>query len=87
MQEIKVHAPFMQWFTADGYFVAKPFQQWLASSVALIGEADPKNAAGEPATGKTGTQGEEQGLETALANEMAMSSSGKKETASKRRKG
>ena len=33
------------WFTADGYFVAKPFQQWLASSVQAIGEADVKNAA------------------------------------------
>lgn len=44
MKEIKIEAPFMQWFTADGYFVAKPFQQWLAASIPLIGQTDPKNA-------------------------------------------
>jgi signal peptidase complex subunit 2 len=36
--------PFTTWFTADGYFVAKPFQQWLASSVEAIGDVDLKNA-------------------------------------------
>jgi len=45
MKEIKIQAPFMQWFTADGFFVAKPFQQWLASSIPFVGEADPSNAA------------------------------------------
>ena len=43
LSEVSIEAPFMQWFTADGYFVAKPFQQWLASSVPLISEVDPKN--------------------------------------------
>ena len=33
----------MQWFTADGFFVAAPFQQWLASNIDMIGDADPKN--------------------------------------------
>lgn len=47
MQEVSIQAPFNQWFTADGFFVAKPFQQWLASSVPLIGEADPKNVLNE----------------------------------------
>ncbi|USW48128.1 Putative signal peptidase complex subunit Spc2/SPCS2 [Septoria linicola] len=41
-REIKV--PFTTWFTQDGYFVAKPFQQWLASSVEAVGDADLKNA-------------------------------------------
>ena len=39
----KLSAPFTRWFDADGCFVAKPFQQWLASEVSLIGDADPKN--------------------------------------------
>lgn len=41
-RQIKI--PFATWFTADGYFVAKPFQQWLASSVEAIGDVDLKNA-------------------------------------------
>ncbi|KAF2226586.1 microsomal signal peptidase 25 kDa subunit-domain-containing protein [Elsinoe ampelina] len=43
-QESEVSAPFTNWFTADGVFVPQPFQQWLASSVSFVGEADPKNA-------------------------------------------
>lgn len=43
----QIKCPFTTWFTADGYFVAKPFQQWLASSVQAIGDADQKNAAPE----------------------------------------
>ncbi len=41
---LEISAPFTRWFDADGYFVAKPFQQWLASEVPVIGQADPKNA-------------------------------------------
>jgi signal peptidase complex subunit 2 len=33
----------MQWFTADGFFVPAPFQQWLASNIDMVGDADPKN--------------------------------------------
>lgn len=40
----EIEAPFTTFFTADGYFVAKPFQQWLATSIETIGDADPKNA-------------------------------------------
>lgn len=36
-----------RWFTADGYFVAKPFQQWLASEIPVVGAADPKNVVEE----------------------------------------
>ncbi|EMC93564.1 hypothetical protein BAUCODRAFT_50404, partial [Baudoinia panamericana UAMH 10762] len=39
----QIRAPFTTWMTADGYFVAKPFQQWLASSIEVIGDADLKN--------------------------------------------
>lgn len=40
----QIRTPFTTWFTADGYFVAKPFQQWIASSVEAIGDVDLKNA-------------------------------------------
>lgn len=52
----QISAPFTTWFTADGYFVALPFQKWLASSVRLIGDADSKNAGSEtsPATTSAG---------------------------------
>lgn len=42
-QPLKLSARFTRWFDQDGTFVAKPFQQWLASEVAAIGQADPKN--------------------------------------------
>ena len=40
---MELSAPFTRWFDADGCFVAKPFQQWLATEVPVIGDADPKN--------------------------------------------
>jgi signal peptidase complex subunit 2 len=40
----QLRTPFTTWFTADGYFVAKPFQQWVASSVDAVGDVDLKNA-------------------------------------------
>ena len=42
----EITAPFARWFDADGYFVAQPFQQWLASEVPVIGQADPRNVVG-----------------------------------------
>ena len=42
----QIKCPFTTWFTADAYFVAQPFQHWLASTVATIGEADVKNVSG-----------------------------------------
>jgi len=42
-QSINIRAPFTRWFTSDGYFIAKPFQQWLASEVPIVGLADPNN--------------------------------------------
>lgn len=41
---LEISSPFTRWFDTDGYFVAKPFQQWLASEIEIVGEADPKNA-------------------------------------------
>jgi hypothetical protein len=46
-QTIHIRTPFTRWFTSDGYFVAKPFQQWLASEVPVIGAADPNNVVEE----------------------------------------
>ncbi|KAL8791070.1 MAG: hypothetical protein Q9213_000277 [Squamulea squamosa] len=41
-QILKISAPFTRWFDSDGYFVASPFQQWLATEIPAIGEADPQ---------------------------------------------
>jgi len=32
-KQVQIQAPFTTWFTADGYFVTKPFQEWLAKNV------------------------------------------------------
>ena len=45
-QTLELSAPFTRWFDVEGVFVAKPFQQWLASEVPVIGQADPSNAVG-----------------------------------------
>src|SRR5256885_13694680 len=42
--DITISAPFSKWFTSKGEFVAKPFQQWLATEIPVVGNADPKNA-------------------------------------------
>ncbi|KAF5844207.1 hypothetical protein GGP41_004958 [Bipolaris sorokiniana] len=46
-QTLHIRAPMTRWFTEDGYFVAKPFQQWLASEIPVIGAADPNNVVEE----------------------------------------
>ena len=43
---LKIAAPFTRWFDADGFFVATPFQQWLATEIPPIGEADSKKVVG-----------------------------------------
>jgi hypothetical protein len=40
---VELNGEFRKWFSSDGYFVAKPFQYFLASGIPIIGEADPKN--------------------------------------------
>ncbi|KAL8798828.1 MAG: hypothetical protein Q9182_006350 [Xanthomendoza sp. 2 TL-2023] len=41
-QVLKLSAPFTRWFDSDGYFVATPFQQWLATHIPVVGKADPQ---------------------------------------------
>lgn len=48
--------PFAAWFDEQGRFVALPFQQMLASSVPLVGAADPQRVAS--AEGKESGAGE-----------------------------
>jgi hypothetical protein len=55
-QTIHIRAPMTRWFTADGYFIAKPFQQWLASEVPVIGAADPNNVVEEIGRGSAADQ-------------------------------
>ncbi|KAF2132848.1 hypothetical protein P153DRAFT_364112 [Dothidotthia symphoricarpi CBS 119687] len=55
-QKIHIRAPLTRWFTSDGYFIAKPFQQWLASEVPVIGEADPNNVVEEIGRGSAADQ-------------------------------
>jgi hypothetical protein len=42
-----ISASVTRWFTSDGFFTPKPFQQWLASSIEAIGRADPSNVVEE----------------------------------------
>ncbi|CAF9938127.1 hypothetical protein IMSHALPRED_000681 [Imshaugia aleurites] len=44
---LRLSSPFTRWFDNDGFFVARPFQQWLASEIPLIGQVDPKNKGGD----------------------------------------
>ncbi|MCJ1315378.1 hypothetical protein MMC15_000697 [Xylographa vitiligo] len=39
-QTCEISAPFTTWFSSDGQFSAKPFQQWLSSEVPVIAAAD-----------------------------------------------
>ncbi|MCJ1300798.1 hypothetical protein MMC08_003597 [Hypocenomyce scalaris] len=58
-QTLDISAPFTKWFSADGYFVAKPFQDWLAAEAPPIGEADPR--AVREAKGPTGPSASREG--------------------------
>ncbi|KAI1004761.1 hypothetical protein K3495_g3455 [Podosphaera aphanis] len=40
-QMLTLKKPFNHWFNRDGYFVALPLQQILASNIPMIGRADP----------------------------------------------
>ena len=50
-QTMELSSPFTRWFDADGFFVAKPFQKWLASEIPLIGQADPQKKASKSIAG------------------------------------
>ncbi|KAK4697626.1 hypothetical protein P7C71_g479, partial [Lecanoromycetidae sp. Uapishka_2] len=45
-KKLELSSPFTRWFDVDGFFVAKPFQQWLASEIPVIGQVDPSNKDG-----------------------------------------
>ncbi|KAI9731960.1 MAG: hypothetical protein M1834_004411 [Cirrosporium novae-zelandiae] len=45
LQEKTYEGSFTQWFTQDGEFVEEALRNWLASSVPVIGKADPSRAA------------------------------------------
>ena len=55
-KELTIEAPFSQWFSSDGYFIVKPFQQFFASGIPIVGAADPKNVVEEIGRG-SGTSG------------------------------
>lgn len=38
----KLEKEFREWFDGKGHFVAQPFQEMLASNIALVGKVDPK---------------------------------------------
>ncbi|KAL8644666.1 MAG: hypothetical protein Q9226_007649, partial [Calogaya cf. arnoldii] len=59
-QTLKISAPFTRWFDSDGYFVATPFQQWLATEIPAIGEADPKKVIRGSGTDEEKTAGTQQ---------------------------
>lgn len=58
----------MQWFTADGFFVAAPFQQWLASNIAMIGDADPKNVVSDGPANVTAQTVRPEGVKDVLSD-------------------
>jgi signal peptidase complex subunit 2 len=39
---LEIARPFAEWFDEAGYFVAKPFQELLATNIPLVGRQDPK---------------------------------------------
>ncbi|KAL6720710.1 hypothetical protein ACLMJK_002635 [Lecanora helva] len=52
---LELSSPFTRWFDADGVFVAKPFQQWLASEIPLVGQVDPQKQIDGPASEPSGS--------------------------------
>ena len=38
----EISSPFTRWFTADGFFVAEPFQKWLSEEVEMIATASKR---------------------------------------------
>ncbi|KAM0793884.1 signal peptidase complex subunit 2, partial [Usnea florida] len=43
VKRLEFSSPFTRWFDVNGFFVAKPFQQWLASEIPIVGQVDPTN--------------------------------------------
>ncbi len=84
-KEVEISAPFARWFTADGFFVAKPFQQWLASEVPLVGEADPAAVVEEIGRGSESSDSfQAQDAQPVTVEELAGAGPAKKRTGSSR---
>ncbi|MCJ1465664.1 hypothetical protein MMC07_004283 [Pseudocyphellaria aurata] len=74
----EISAPFTRWFDADGHFIAQPFQQWLATEIPIIGQADTRNVvrvSQETAEGSEKTDGQTttKGLEVDTPRKAAQS--------------
>jgi hypothetical protein len=46
-ESIELEKSFTEWFDESGLFVAAPFQSFLASSIPVVGRADPKRVKSE----------------------------------------
>jgi len=81
----EVKALFSTWFTADGFFVAKPFQQWLASSIEAVGDADSKNAMRDQRDELASPTAEFETLEDGVVEATGTESKGKSSKRAKRK--
>jgi hypothetical protein len=86
----EVKAPFTKWFTGEGYFVAKPFQAWLAGEIPVVGTADPKSkerGQSEKVVKTIDNLGDVKSVTGSIAADTDFSASPSNSTRSKARKG
>ncbi|KAL9617138.1 MAG: hypothetical protein Q9160_008035, partial [Pyrenula sp. 1 TL-2023] len=50
----EIEAPFHRWFSDDGFLQKKHLQHWLASSIEMVGMADPEAKKGPGSGGEKG---------------------------------
>ena len=74
---LELSSPFTRWFDVNGFFVAKPFQQWLASEIPLIGLVDFKNKSSNAtlAASKSGVSEDVEPMEWEKSDKLKKSSS------------
>ena len=58
-KRLEFSSPFTRWFDVNGFFVAKPFQQWLASEIPLVSQVDPRNKDGDAKAATTANRNSE----------------------------
>ena len=63
---MNTQSSFTKWFDGQGHFIARPFQQWLATEIPLIGGADPSNVIPQASSDDQVKQGDPSVLQTAL---------------------
>jgi signal peptidase complex subunit 2 len=71
---VTVKKPFTQWFDKAGHFVVLPFQQMVASSVKIVGEADPAKVVEGKKKVVRVEEGESKSMDQKWANLLAESS-------------